>query len=103
MKAVKCSQCGFSSALTRDECIVYLGYRTADSVKDELAHGENAPLCEKCGAEISQELTHKVTPLECNYSGIVCGYPCGRHQKKRVVGDSLCMKQTPLRKLKASA
>ena len=103
LKSVKCSQCGFSSALTRDECIVYLGYRRLKDVKDEMKHGDESPHCEKCGADIYNDLVDAVVPQICSYSGITCGYPCGRFSRKRLVGDSLCMKQTPLRNLQTRA
>jgi len=78
---------------------VYLGYRRLKDVKDELRHGDDFPQCEKCGADIFDSLAEKVVPQKCSYSGIICGYPCGRHVKKRILGDALCMKQTPLRNL----
>ena len=98
-KGVDCSDCGESSVLTREECIVYLGYFRADQVKAELTHGDERPHCEKCGADIFENLVERVVPLDCLFAGIVCGFPCGRYRKERRLGDPTCQKQTPLGKI----
>jgi len=85
--------------LTRDECIVYLGYLKADKHKDALKHGEEAPVCKNCGADLTADLKEAIVPLDCLYMGITCGFPCGRNIKERRVGDSQCMKPTPLKAL----
>lgn len=33
-------------------------------------------LCKKCGHDLTEEIVP--TPVRCNYSGLVCAYPCGK-------------------------
>lgn len=103
LKAVKCSSCEANNVLTRDECLVYLAYRRADQVKGELKHGDLRPLCESCGADMSQDLSKLVVPMDCMYMELVCGFPCGRHKKTRRVGDPICAKQMPLGRLQTDS
>jgi len=102
LKTVKCSHCGADNVLTRDECLVYLGYRKAEHVKDPLKHGQDFFHCEQCGVDLTSDIKALIVPLDCIYMGIVCGYPCGRHIRARRVGDSMCAKQMPLGKLQVS-
>lgn len=103
LTALQCSSCGHRNVLTRDECVVYLGYKTADKVRGELQHGDSYPACEQCGSSIEEDLKALVVPKNCLYMGVVCGYPCGRHDKERRVGDPLCAKQMPLGKYRPKA
>lgn len=43
--------------------------------RDEVLSG-NPTLCKKCGADLSEQVIPKA--LLCNFSGLVCVYPCGR-------------------------
>jgi hypothetical protein len=94
-----CPGCSEKSVLTREECLIYMGHMKQEKHLDMLSHGEDFPACEHCGINLYGKLVSKIQPRECIYRGIVCGYPCGRHNKKRTVGDSTCSLPVPLRRL----
>ena len=94
--AVVCPSCGEMVDVSRMECIHALGYRDRQSGKAPegyIAH------CPKCDASLNGQIAEAVKPLDCKRSGIVCGYPCGRHMKEFFPGDLVCARQVPLGKI----
>ncbi len=101
LKVLVCSVCGKGMLVTRDECLFQLKrpHRQSKMVEGMFAGEEPGTLvCGNCGADIMDVLQEKVVPLECSYSGIVCGYPCGRRVKVRQEGEPRCATQVPLGK-----
>jgi len=93
---VECPSCDERVDVSRTECIHALGYRDRRSGKVSetyIAH------CPECGASLNGAVAASVKPMDCVYSGIVCGYPCGRHTKEPFPGDLPCEKQVPLGKI----
>jgi len=85
--------------LTRSECLYSLEYPHRKSSEEKRLAEAGVPRaarCTSCGADLSDELKRRVLPMDCLYSGIVCGFPCGRHRRKRRPGDLVCEKQVPL-------
>lgn len=53
-------------------------------------------LCKKCGENLSDAVRPK--PITCNYSGLVCAYPCGKGTSQTPsIGHQVCMRNTPLK------
>ena len=114
-KVVLCPACGKPRLFTRDEALEALGrphrrgrQRTRETGAAEGAGravgrattvgaaGGGVLTCAGCGADLMEGLRAAVTPLECRYSGIVCGYPCGRRMKEHPPGEGPCVWQVPL-------
>lgn len=121
-KAVICPGCGKPRLLTRAQCLDYLRRphrRAADraagesgsgvlaaasgsAAADRALAGEGAPgglACEGCGADLLPALERQIEPQPCAYSGIICGYPCGRRLRARGADDAPCATQVPLGRL----
>lgn len=97
--ALQCPRCNQTTDFTRDECLYFLGYPHRISPAEKRLRESGAPRsphCRICGADLMTGLKEEVLPMDCRYSGIVCGYPCGKHVKERAVGDLPCEKQVPL-------
>lgn len=58
IKSTTCKECGTLNLFERPEI---------------LAGGKL--VCKKCGTDLTDEIRPK--PVICNYSGLVCAYPCG--------------------------
>lgn len=51
-------------------------------------------LCKKCGKDLSEEVVPK--PVRCNYSGLICRYPCGKSTlPKHDLEYQPCKRNTP--------
>jgi len=99
---LECPDCEETSDFTRGECLYILGYPHRRTLEDEELAAAGAPrkaLCRSCGADLTALLRCEVLPMDCRYSGIVCGFPCGRHRRERREGDLVCEKQVPLGKI----
>lgn len=56
--------------------------------------GEDDLLCSRCGRDLSDSVRPK--PVKCNYSGLICAYPCGNSTVPRHDhGDMVCLRNTP--------
>lgn len=101
-KPVLCSTCGKATLLMREECLLYLKrpHRLSQREQELLeSGGPEAPVCKACGADLGGDVEASIQPLGCRYSGIICGYPCGRHAEDRRPGAPPCKKQVPLGRL----
>lgn len=50
--------------------------------------------CKKCGEDLT-ELVRPV-PIRCNFSGLICAYPCGKSTSPRHdLGYQVCKRNTP--------
>ena len=94
--SIVCPTCGHRNEIAREECIKVLGYRDRKSGKAPAGYSTHCP---ECGVALNELVAEHVKPLDCTRSGIVCGYPCGKHWKKFVPGDLVCEKQVPLGKI----
>ncbi len=94
--SINCPSCGERAEISRSECIKALGYRDRKSGK---APSNYVVSCHACGKGLNEDIAATVKPLDCLRSGIVCGYPCGRHRKEFFPGDLVCEKQVPLGKI----
>ena len=100
LKGFVCPSCGKASILTRDDCMYILGYwlevpsSKLDAMKES---GNSCFLCEHCGASLADEVRKAVVPRKCQYSGIDCGWPCGKWNRIRREGESPCAKQVVAR------
>ena len=94
--AIICPTCGEMVDVSRMDCIKALGYRDRRSGKAPEGYVVSCP---KCGTDLKQGIANEVKPLDCIRSGIVCGYPCGRHMKEFFPGDLVCERQVPLGKI----
>lgn len=98
LKAVVCPLCGRATLFTREACLHFLGrpHRVSDYERTQLASGGmGKAICCRCGADLLPVLEKEIVPLECRYSGIMCGYPCGRRTRSRMEGDMPCATQVP--------
>ena len=76
MKSGNCPDCGMVTIFQRAE----------------IMEG-GALLCKKCGRDLTKEVRPKVTL--CNYSGLLCAYPCGKSSTPRHdYGDQRCERNT---------
>ena len=85
--------------MTREACLHFLGrpHRVTDREREMIESGEiGEPVCRKCGADLHDALERQIRPTECSFSGIVCGYPCGRCSRMRLVSDEPCETQVPM-------
>ena len=94
--AITCPSCGEMVDVERLECIKALGYRDRRSGKAPEGYTVSCP---ECDASLNTSIAQHVKPLDCVRSGIVCGYPCGRHMREFFPGDLVCEKQVPLGKI----
>ena len=77
MKSAVCDECGTVNIFQRLDIME----------KDKL-------LCKKCGLDLTDRVRPKVT--RCNYSGLLCAYPCGKSTSPRHdFGDMPCERNTP--------
>lgn len=103
-KPVLCSSCGKATLFTREECLLHLKrpHRATALEKSLLEKASKEkrefgkPLCRNCGAPILEDMEALVKPRRCNYSRILCGYPCGRGRTLRQEGAPACDTQVPL-------
>ncbi|MCI8468600.1 MAG: hypothetical protein HFJ75_03765 [Eggerthellaceae bacterium] len=93
---VLCPACGTASLVAREMCIDALGRPRAGRTAGEAPPD---PTCRGCGASLRGALEEILQPQPCRYSGIVCGYPCGRRHEERREGDRPCRTQVPLARL----
>lgn len=101
-KVVLCPSCGKATMLSREACLFALGrpHRMSDYERKLIESGEiGAAVCRSCGADLLPTLEEALRPLACTYSGIVCGYPCGRRTERRGERDEPCATQVPLARL----
>lgn len=50
--------------------------------------------CKGCGKDLTDEV--RPAPLRCNFSGLVCAYPCGKATSADPLKpNQLCLKNTP--------
>lgn len=100
LKGFVCPSCRKASILTRDACMYILGYwlEVPSSMLDEMEHGEgNRFACEYCGESLVDTVRKAVVPRRCSYSGIECGWPCGKWNRERREGEPPCTKQVVAR------
>ncbi len=95
MRAFQCEACGKTSILSREDCLLALGYWKLPSLPDGSPDPSSAQryACRTCGADLSGTIRFAILPRECLYAGILCGYPCGRHTRKRTETGAPCRKQ----------
>lgn len=76
-KSGKCPSCGTCTIFDRTEVTA------------------GAPLlCKKCGEDLTSLV--RPAPLRCNYSGLVCAYPCGKGASAHPEhGYQVCRRNTP--------
>ena len=100
--ALACPECEETIHVSRNICLHYLGYPYKGRAAFEASTGFELPeciSCPSCGADLTPILRACVVPAKCLYSGIVCGYPCGRSKRERKEWDLVCEKQVPLSRL----
>lgn len=79
-RSATCSECGTCTIFDRRDIIAGADLR-----------------CKKCGADLNAEVRPK--PVRCNFSGLVCTYPCGKSKKPTPdIGYQVCKKNTPPKK-----
>ena len=96
LKAFVCDSCGKAVILTREDCLYVLGYWQEFSSNDRSRIAENLDrrfACKHCGNSLVNTVRKAVISKECEYSGIKCGWPCGKWNKKRREGEDPCRKQ----------
>lgn len=77
LKAGTCPQCAETTVFERDK-----------------VQSSEALLCKKCGFDLSDAVRPEVT--RCNYSGLLCAYPCGKSTTPRHDYKELpCKRNTP--------
>lgn len=77
LKSGKCPQCSESAVFEREKI----------QSKEPL-------LCKRCGFDLSDLVRPQV--VRCNYSGLLCAYPCGKSRSPRHdYGDLPCKRNTP--------
>lgn len=91
-----CPSCGTRNEVSREDCIRALGYRDRKVGKVPVGYAVH---CTECGENLNGCIKDEVKPMDCKRSGIVCGYPCGKHWKELFPGDLVCEKQVPLGKI----
>ena len=94
--SIVCPSCGEQNDITREDCIRTLGYRDRKTGKAPLGYTVS---CSECHEDLHDSIANVVVALDCKRSGIVCGYPCGRHAKEFFPGDLVCERQVPLGKI----
>lgn len=96
LKAFVCDSCGKAAILTRKDCLYVLGYWQEFSSNDCVRIAENLDrrfACKHCGSSLVGTVRKAVISKECAYSGINCGWPCGKWNRKRREGEDPCRKQ----------
>lgn len=82
-KSGTCPSCGTATIFDRHDIIDGMDLR-----------------CKKCGADMNELVRPK--PVKCNFSGLVCAYPCGKSASvTSELGYQLCKRNTPYKRKKA--
>ena len=96
LKGFVCPTCKKASILTRDDCMYILGYwcEIPDSKLGAIKETQSSRfLCKHCGTNLTETVRKAVVPKECQYSGIKCGWPCGKWNRTRRDDEPVCKKQ----------
>jgi hypothetical protein len=94
LKGVVCPECGKAAMYKREDFLYALGYwKRKGSAQEQDAWLHERFRCKKCGTDLLSEARDLVRPVPCAYSGIICGYPCGRSNRERGLQDDPCKKQ----------
>lgn len=77
-KSGHCPECGACTLFDRDEIL-----------------GGGSLACRSCGHDLT--LSVRPQPIQCNYSGMACAYPCGKGRGETpTLGYQTCKRNTPL-------
>ena len=96
---IHCSACGRVTFVSREACLHALGrpHRVTKVERAKIEAGEiGDALCRHCGADQRSDIDAQIPPQDCVYSGIVCGFPCGRRTRPRRPNDEVCPTQVPM-------
>jgi hypothetical protein len=76
---VDCAECGKMNLFERSDML-----------------GEDPLYCKYCKTALTEAAHAKLQPVFCNYSGLWCGYPCGKSVEDWDGGPKTCTYNTPL-------
>jgi len=96
---VLCPVCGKGTMVSREDCLLHLKRPFKGARSAESSGGGGPILCKHCAADLGEEVERAIQPLPCKYSGIVCGYPCGKRDRERSPDDPPCGSQVPMGRL----
>lgn len=99
---VACPACGMRNSLERVRYLRHFGLPHNPTIveKKVLEMFPDAPLaCTACGHDLEQAFDDAMEPLPCTRSGILCGFPCGRHVEEPDPSRPRCKTMVPLKKL----
>ena len=100
--AVNCPSCGTKNTLERVRYLRHFDLPHHQDIveKKVLEMFPDEPLaCTGCGINLEEVFDDAVQPLPCMRSGILCGFPCGRHVEQPDDSKPRCKTMVPLEKL----
>ena len=100
--AVTCPSCGTRNTLDRYHYLRHFDLPHAQDIVERkvLAMSPDTSLaCTACDADLEDVYDDAITPLPCTRSGIVCGFPCGRHAEQPDPSKPRCKTMVPLKRL----